>query len=107
MGLGAEGEGLFGLGWLNDRAPGGGGEDGSVVGWGAIQVTCPCVRSRDFGGVAWVASSDRIVRAAWDSFSERVERATDEGKRPNGRLEDRGSAADAARTSRGAGSFPR
>ena len=50
---------------------------------------------RGLGGAAWVALIERIVRAAWESFSGRVERAACEGKRPNGWLERRGPAADA------------
>ena len=61
----------------------------------AIEVPCWCVRSRNLGGALWVALIERIVRAAWESFSGRVERAPNEGKRPNGRVECRGSAVDA------------
>ena len=42
------------------------------------------VRSRDSGGVVWVALVERIVRAAWGSSSGRGDCATHEGKRPNG-----------------------
>ncbi len=50
----------------------------------AMKVSRWCVRSRDFGGVVWVALVERIVRAAWESFSGRTDCATYEGKRPNG-----------------------
>ena len=65
--------------------------------WGAVRTRCHvAARGRGgLGGVAWVALIDGIVRAAWESFSGRVERAPNEGKRPNGRVECRGSAVDA------------
>ncbi len=40
-----------------------------------IKVKRWCVRSRDFGGVVWVALNERIVRAAQESFGGRHQRA--------------------------------
>lgn len=43
---------------------------------GVIKVNRWCVRSRDFGGVVWVAVNERTVWAAQESFCGRHQRAT-------------------------------